>query len=147
MQRVGVGMGGVGLGCFTSVRDGDSDGFGAGDVLREEGRGEAVGGHGVEGGWGTETLAGEVVAAAGDGEERGVGERGEERRPGCEFVGVVGDEEGVAGKYAVVPGDGGRGEDGGVGGVEKGAGGRRSRGVEEGLGDEEELVEVGLRGE
>lgn len=50
----------------------------------------------------SESSTGEVVAAARDCNERGVGERGEERRPGCQLVGMVRDNEGSCWEYAVV---------------------------------------------
>ena len=50
----------------------------------------------------SESGTGEVVAAARDCNERGVGERGEERRPGCQLVGMVRDNEGSCWEYAVV---------------------------------------------
>ena len=52
--------------------------------MRGEIRGcEGVSGVGVEDGGGAEALAGEVVAAAGDGEKGGEGQGGEEWGPGC----------------------------------------------------------------
>ena len=50
----------------------------------------------------SESSTGEVVAAARDCNERGAGERGEERRPGCQLVGMVRDNEGSCWEYAVV---------------------------------------------
>lgn len=50
----------------------------------------------------SESSTGEVVAAARDCNERGVGERGEERRPGRQLVGMVRDNEGSCLEYAVV---------------------------------------------
>ena len=46
------------------------------------------------------------MRAAGDGDESALVQVGEQRCPGCEFVGVVGDDEGAWGEEAGVPGFG-----------------------------------------
>ena len=56
-------------------------------------RRQAVGAEAVRVRWCAETLAGEVVTAAGEDEEGRMSERGEEGNPGCQLISVVGYQE------------------------------------------------------
>ncbi len=92
--------------CFLidlGAGDPDRDRLGSADVGGEIRRREAVGRVAVKRRRGAEPQARQIMRTAGDRQEGGGGNRGQQRGPRGQFVGMVGDDEGAEREHPVVP--------------------------------------------